>query len=562
MQNLVDVPVTRSSISFLCGVTMLSSAAMAQVTSSGTNRTDVQDAGTGNKWSAENATAGNERNLVNIFQAATSAYSSVTISQLGLDNVSSVTNKGVQNKVAVIQGNGRLSSMFNQASIVQEEGAFDSTVLVAQFEGSQVAPNSAKLTQDASGSLIDISARGFGNTTDVQQHGRGHQAHISMSGGGVSSSGASQGNSTVLQQTGSTHTASFSVGNTLAVWGKRNSAEVAQGGSNHLVRLWQRGNSDVVALEQSDSDNPTSKADPYRAVADIAQFASGSTVAVKQVGYANALVSQGAGHASSVKINQTEPSSGTIDKGIFINVSQSGIGSRLDAAQSGINLTATVWQKLGGLENTAIVQQGTGGTATADFSSTFFGSTAKDVAAAARNLMTNVTQAGGRNTAQVGQDGVGLAATVEQLGTGAAGFSNSVRLAQQGSGNTATARQSAGVGPSSSAAPGSGHAGDEFHFAGGARSAEITILQSNSGNAATAEQRGQGQVARIEQSGQNNVASIAQSELATNATAVIRQAGSGNSYSVSQDQAAQYISVSQTGAGNAVTNVVQRGSGS
>ena len=230
MKNLIDVPGARPGLSFLCGVTMLSSAALAQVASNGTNTKDVQDAGTGNKWSVENATAGNERNLVTIIQAATSAYSNVTISQLGLDNVASVTNKGVQNKATAIQGNGRLWSMFNQISIVQEEGAFDSTVLIAQFEGSQAAPNVAKLTQDASGSLIDISTRGFGNSTDVQQHGRSHKAYISISGGGFSSSGASQGNSTVLKQNGSTHTAAFSVGNNVAAWGKKNSAEVAQGG--------------------------------------------------------------------------------------------------------------------------------------------------------------------------------------------------------------------------------------------------------------------------------------------------------------------------------------------
>jgi hypothetical protein len=234
----------------------------------------------------------------------------------------------------------------------------------------------------------------------------------------------------------------------------------------------------------------------------------------------------------------------------------------VDAGQSGNNLTATFWQKLGSFENAAAVQQGTGSTATADFSSTFFGSIATDVGARARHLTARVTQGAGRNNAQVRQDGVGLTATVEQLGTGAANFSNSVRVAQQGSGNTATARQSAAVGASSSSAPSSGQAGDEFYFAGGARSAEITILQSNSGNTANAEQRGQGQVARIEQSGQNNVASIVQSELATNATAVIRQAGDANSYSASQDQAAQYISVSQTGTGNAITNVVRRGPGS
>ncbi|MDP8912363.1 MAG: hypothetical protein M3N39_02155, partial [Pseudomonadota bacterium] len=307
MMNIIGAPVARTGLSFLCGVAALSSAALAQVASNGTNTTDVQDAGTGNRWTAQNATAGNERNVITIVQAAISGFSDVTISQLGMDNKASVTNKGVQNKATAIQGNGRLSSTFNQISIVQEEGAFDSTVSIAQFEGSQAAPNVAKLTQDASGSLIDVSARGFGNSTDVQQHGRGHSAQLSVSGGGVSSSGASQGNSIVLKQNGSTQTALFSVGNTVALWGKRNFAEVAQGGSNHLVRVWQRGNSDGVAIDQSDSANPNSKADPHRAIADVSQFASGSTVAVKQVGYANAMVSQGAGYASSVAINQTEP---------------------------------------------------------------------------------------------------------------------------------------------------------------------------------------------------------------------------------------------------------------
>ena len=72
-------------------------------------------------------------------------------------------------------------------------------------------------------------------------------------------------------------------------------------------------------------------------------------------------------------------------------------------------------------------------------------------------------------------------------------------------------------------------------------------------------QRGRGQVARIEQGpGSGNVGSILQDVGATNATAVIRQTGSNNSYSIAQTAAGQYIVVSQTGNGNAVTNVVQR----
>jgi hypothetical protein len=59
---------------------------------------------------------------------------------------------------------------------------------------------------------------------------------------------------------------------------------------------------------------------------------------------------------------------------------------------------------------------------------------------------------------------------------------------------------------------------------GGARSAELNILQSGSTNSATIEQRGRGQFARIEQGpGTGNTASILQDVAATNATAIINR---------------------------------------
>jgi hypothetical protein len=166
------------------------------------------------------------------------------------------------------------------------------------------------------------------------------------------------------------------------------------------------------------------------------------------------------------------------------------------------------------------------------------------------------------NLAQVRQDGVDLTANLQQLGTGTTQLPNLVRVGQQGgaaAANNATVVQGVGVGPSGPADVASGRPGDEFYFSGGSRSAEATILQSGGANSASIEQSGRGQLARIEQGpGSGNIASILQDVAAANATAVIRQTGSNNSYSVAQTTAGQYIVVSQTGNGNAVTNVVQR----
>jgi hypothetical protein len=120
------------------------------------------------------------------------------------------------------------------------------------------------------------------------------------------------------------------------------------------------------------------------------------------------------------------------------------------------------------------------------------------------------------------------------------------------------ARQTAGVGPSTAVGSASGQSGDEFFFAGGARSAEIRIFQQNIGNSATVEQRGPGQLARLVQTGDSNTGSILQLEDAANATVILRQSGNRNSYSIEQTQAGEYISVSQTGNNNAVTNLVRR----
>jgi hypothetical protein len=147
--------------------------------------------------------------------------------------------------------------------------------------------------------------------------------------------------------------------------------------------------------------------------------------------------------------------------------------------------------------------------------------------------------------------------TIRQLGSGTEARPNEVTVTQQGSNNQAIAIQHDGVAPSDSGVA-SGTSGDQYAHSGGPRSAEITILQSNSGNHAQAEQHGTGQLARIEQSGQGNLAKIIQLETAINAVAVITQTGNRNSYTIQQDQAGQYHLIRQTGNDNAVVSSVIR----
>ncbi len=204
----------------------------------------------------------------------------------------------------------------------------------------------------------------------------------------------------------------------------------------------------------------------------------------------------------------------------------------------------------------------------------------------------NFTQGGVNNGTQAYQDSTNSVITIRQLGTGAfaagpneiatgaaggAQVGNIVFVQQQGSGNRATAIQSKDVGRSLANDPNSRPSGnsaaqnqeltgnpnavaDDFFFAGGARSSQITILQGGLNNRARAEQNGKGQFARIEQAGSRNEAGILQEITATNATAIIRQSGTGNTYFVDQTAPGQYIAVDQSGMNNSSNQIVSRGS--
>jgi len=431
--------------------------------------------------------------------------------------------------------------------------------------------------------------RGFGNESAVSQNGVDLLAGVSILGGATASggqadpeTGRTNGNRSSISQTGKGLTAAVSAGALRNLPGRGNLSTIEQTNANysgetrpgHTALVWQRGLFETNLIRQADgsSTRPVQQPVNYRdgsrgqAFADVSQSGERSFAEVQQFADNFARVTQGLGSRGRVRIEQVD--AGDYEVTIAAepgssprafnraDVAQYGDNNALDLAQDSVGATAVVFQRRGSSFNSAVIAQGVRNAETQD----------PNNPTPTRNetfsLFTDVTQGGTRNLADIGQWGVSLRAVVDQSGSGTASMPNRVQIRQRGRGNSAFAEQSGTVGPSAAGSPSSGQAGDEFFFAGGARSAEIAIIQSNIGNSATVTQLGTGQLARIEQTGPRNRGSILQEAGATNATAVIRQSGSDNSYSVTQTQPGQYLLVRQTGSNNSVTDVVRRGPGS
>lgn len=537
------------------------------------------------------------------------------VQQLGSDNSSTVNQRagsdtvsGTQasdNSARVVQGIGSLLGNGNVSAITQSSRGNNAEVYM--YEGSAAARNQSTITQShnnavntaqpgagtLSGNRANVAIRGYGNRSVVSQNGRNNVADVTLQGGGTAAgaasdaeSGRTQGNLSELQQSGTAITATVVQGTASRSDGQGNRGTIAQSGNGHHAEAWQRGLYDTTNIIQGDGSHTAnitySNGVQARAYATIAQKGERGSIQVQQYGDTFAEVTQGLGARSGASVYQVDAGdfavTGTASDPVNRAQNRAAISQYGDfqvgiVRQFALNASADVYQQSGppagrSQRNYVLIEQGMADVATIAAGSTaesaFFGSGPSGQSGAnSRNLSATVVQGNGAsavgyNRTVIRQDGVNLAATVEQAGTGAVEAQNKIDIAQRGSDNKATAIQRSGVGPSGPDAPSSGQSGDEFHFAGGRRSAEVVILQKNSGNSALVEQRGLGQLARVEQSGSRNAASILQEVGATNATAVIRQSGNDNSYNAAQTQAGQYLVVSQTGNNNSVTNVVQR----
>lgn len=471
------------------------------------------------------------------------------------------------NVASIFQRSAGSSSTLQQISQITQESRGNYAELF-QFEGSVAAANSSTIVQrnstapsanPVSGNAVSVAQRGAGNQSQVTQDGMRNVAQVRTQGGGTASG---DGNRNIVSQTGNDLAAQVTVGRSTA-GAVGNSATITQTGNANSAGIFQYGTRDQASVTQSDGTNTGTQS--ARGVAGIYQNASGDSATVQQVGDNFADVTQAFGTGSNVTVQQRDAGDqGSTRAFNSTVVAQYGTNNRVTIGQDALNAKATAWQKVGSANNNADIGQGIGRTGQSSTTSTP-GFVAGPSGAGTVDVTANLTQAGTFNEAVVNQDGVSLTANVEQNGTGTSALRNTVFVSQTGSGNFARAFQGNGVGPSAAGDPASGFSAaqnggtqDEFYFGGGARSAELRILQTNSGNSASIEQYGRGQLARIEQSGANNSASIVQEAAATNATAVIRQTGTGNSYNVTQVSPGQYVVVTQTGTNNSANNVVTR----
>jgi hypothetical protein len=531
--------------------------------------------------------SGGNRNSSTVRQSEDSTGRRLTarVTQHGSDNVSEVVENGSDHVVRVVQGSAQTLPSQGNRSQISSAGNGNSVELF-QFEGTAAAGNVSTISQNGSASSASVALRGFGNASGVNQSGNNNFARVTMLGGGAGTvldaeTGRGEGNRSAVTQSGSGVAAAVTAGALTAGEGLGNLTTVQQTGTgtvvaagrNHRADVWQYGTYETIAIRQADSspDRPTQQPTEYsdgtrgRAVANIAQRSLRGSIDVRQFGDSNARVTQGLGSRSVAQVNQ-------VDAGDFevavpeqtlrafnrAVVAQNGDGNRIYVGQDSINASATIFQTVGSSSNAITIFQGE---PVAEVAVVGELNQPKRTGSGTLNLTAQVTQSGTRNNGFVGQWGSNLQATIEQRGSGTEARLNIVGIEQRGQSNRATARQTAGVGPSAATDPASGQSGDERFFAGGTRSAEIRIFQQNTGNSATVEQRGRGQVALLVQTGDSNIGSILQLEDAANATAILRQSGNRNSYSIEQSRAGEYISVSQSGNDNTVSNVIRRGPG-
>ncbi|HEX8532633.1 MAG TPA: hypothetical protein VF662_00530, partial [Allosphingosinicella sp.] len=396
--------------------------------------------------------------------------------------------------------------------------------------------------------------RSTGNSSTVQQLGNG-SVGIVVTQAGRGQTGQGIGNFASVGQFASANYSAPTGG--VTTFSSTSETGYFPGSRGLYAVVYQQGQFGTVFLGQSDngdSGRTYSNGGIARARAQVFQAGRLMFASVSQVGDNLADITQGRlgqDVSSSIGLSQQDAGDTSVAGGGFdpqgnpinnfarqsntVTIVQYGSNNAISLSQNTRAGSATVFQS-GGSGNNVDAQQGTGGSATFSGTGANQATTLSNMPASGsgtERLTLNVRNQGGSNNAlRVRQDGTDLNATVTQVGTGAAsgnaggntfngptngttggqsGVANVIQIGQQGTNNQATAIQTANVGQSAagSVASGTGNAAaSPGAFTGGARSPEIDIFQSGTGQRAYAEQRGKGQVARIEQSGTNNTAGI------------------------------------------------------
>jgi hypothetical protein len=464
------------------------------------------------------------------------AGNSSTIYQAGIRNRAAVSigglggraNRSVISQTNVVGGSGTSGepgtggrSAGHTAFVFQRGTIDDVSINQNANSGTVTTGTSTSGTVNQSGSWANVSTLSLNSNVYLEQNGT-NSATISL---GLDADGLGDNNfSEVIQNdagdelTSSTGDDPIFGGSSTSVVGRQNQASVSQAGSNNGITIEQNAvNSRAVAWQRRGTDD--NDIDIQQGTGEAIAFLSGR------------------GLTSS----STTTGTGATGINMFANVTQGNAsgnsqGNTAIVAQDGRDLTANILQ---------------------------IGIDGEDDGA----NQARIAQTGRRNNGTIDQSGVDLFATIEQLGTSSSAANpHVVTITQRGEDNDARGTQASTVTRSAAGSPAAGVAGNSAFpgaHAGGARSAEIVIMQEASGNRADVYQQGAGQRAWITQTGDDNVAAIQQEVGATNAVAVINQSGDNNNYLINQTLPGQYLYVNQTGNNNSSsgTFIIRSGAG-
>lgn len=308
---------------------LMAGTAAAQVTTVGTNRSEVQDSGRDNRAQVENAGEGNDRNnsLVvfngNGNRATVGQFgddNSATTREQGDSNISAVRQFGFRNSATVVQvGNGNGSSVDQYidpriavygdrtVSVEQRGNANSSTVTQVHFN------NSATVRQTADGAV-----------STIYQYSAGNVATVTMTGGSPDAANRSHVEQTRIDPvvTNNVATVNLSGGLNLSYlfqFGANNKADHSSSGGGNVIVGRYYGNSLQSSVVQ----------EGFRNFATLTQFAGDRN---------SSLIEQRQSHASF-------PQEG--DRQVYVS-------------QGGSDNSSTVIQRRGG--NTVVVNQSGGGT--------------------------------------------------------------------------------------------------------------------------------------------------------------------------------------------------------
>lgn len=452
-----------ASCSFLA---LMPATAVAQVTTIGTNRSEVQDSGRDNQAQVDNGAPDNDRNASLIVFGGSG--NRATVRQVGDDNsaasrhlgdgnISSLRQHGFRNSMTLLQNGNNNGSSVDQFLDPRIATVGDRIAQVEQWGDS----NSSSVVQVHWSNTATViqgteSQRSSGAVSTIYQYSAGNTARVRMFGGSPDAPNRSHVEQTRIDPTFTSSTADVSLTGTfnlsyLYQVGAGNSASHSVTGTQNTIigrsygnalinTVVQEGYRNNASLNQFAGDRNSSRIEqrdlsPERAEGDrqvyVTQAGSDNSSTVVQRSALNLILVNQSGYGTISSINQSGPRNfarASLSDGSVAAFNRSTIvqekgpdlfDARLTADVSirGLGNESTVSQY--GMRHVASVDMGGGGTGT-DETGRRRGNTVAIVQdRSLPNVPNEVTEAGHTARVQVGllaNGGIGTSTSIQQSG--------------------------------------------------------------------------------------------------------------------------------------------------